>query len=188
MTKKTIGIIYGSSTCYTDMVSEKIVTIIAQQYPGWQAQSHNIAEHDINCVLDYEYVIYGIPTWDYGELQEDWDNQWDELLTLDLHHQQAAIYGLGDQIGYPQWYQDALGYLYSQLSACGATLRGLWPVSYQGLDPLLEPLYQHQYETSQGISDDGQFFLGLPLDEENQADLTQQRLEIWLSQVLLSMD
>ncbi len=176
MKDKTIALFYGSSTCYTEMVCEQIAAIIAEHYPAWQTVTHNIADHSIDLACDYDYVLYGIPTWDYGELQEDWDNQWDNLMNLDLKHQQAAVYGLGDQVGYPEWYQDAIGFLYSQLGACGATLYGLWPTT------------GHTYEKSQGLSDDGNYFLGLPVDEENQPELTTERLQLWLEQVINHFD
>ena len=100
-----------------------------------------------------------------------------------MTHQQAAIYGLGDQIGYPQWYQDAMGYLFVQLRACGAKLYGLWPTTpNQWLQD--EQLLRYEYEQSQSLTDDGQYFLGLPLDEENQPGLTMLRLETWLKKVL----
>ena len=182
MAINTLGLFFGSSTCYTDIVSEKIAALIKSDYPQWHVESHNIAEHSIIKCTDYTYALYGIPTWDYGELQEDWDNQWDCLQTLNLSHQQAAIFGLGDQIGYPEWYQDALGYLYVQLHTCGANLHGLWPTTNSSNKN--DSLYHHEFEQSQAVTDDGQYFLGLPLDEENQSELTIPRLNIWLKQVL----
>ena len=49
---------------------------------------------------DYDYLIFGISTWDYGELQEDWESHWEEVAELDLRNKVVALYGMGDQIGY----------------------------------------------------------------------------------------
>src|SRR5690625_7866260 len=33
----------------------------------------NVADTPIITAHFYQYLIFGIPTWDYGELQEDWE-------------------------------------------------------------------------------------------------------------------
>jgi flavodoxin II len=32
----------------------------------------------------YDVLILGIPTWDFGEIQEDWEAVWEQLDTLNL--------------------------------------------------------------------------------------------------------
>ena len=166
MQANTVGLFYGSSTCYTEMTAEKI-----QQAWGERVQLHNIADDGVAAMEDYDYLIVGIPTWDYGELQEDWENHWDELSSLDLSGKQIACFGQGDQVGYPQWYQDALGYLHDKLQLCGATMVGYTPVT------------GHTFEESQGLTDDESQFLGLALDDETQFELSEQRLALWLQQL-----
>ncbi|WP_444944625.1 flavodoxin FldB [Microbulbifer sp. ZKSA006] len=163
-----IGLFYGSSTCYTEMAAEKIRQCIG---PQW-IDIHNVAEADINLAEDYDFLLFGIPTWDYGELQEDWENIWDDLAALDLHGKKVALFGLGDQEGYPQWFQDALGYLHSQLLACGARAVGYWPVD------------GYEFEESKGLTDDGSQFVGLALDEESEFDLSEERIQRWCAQVM----
>lgn len=167
--KKAIGLFYGSSTCYTEIAAEKIQHYFAQQHRP--VELHNLAQAELSEMEHYSQLICGIPTWDYGELQEDWDRCWEQLDHIDLHHTKAAIYGLGDQIGYPQWFQDALGYLYHKLQERGAQLVGRWPS--QG----------YQFESSMALTDDRQYFFGLALDEENEFELSEQRLQIWCEQL-----
>lgn len=159
-----IGLFYGSTTCYTEMVAERIQDMLGQS----RIDINNISQVPIFNTLNYRYLIFGIPTWDYGELQEDWDFIWDDLAELNLEGKTVAIFGLGDQIGYGQWFQDAIGYLAVQLQSAGAELVGLWP--NEG----------YQFESSKGLTEDGRHFFGLALDEENQADLSEQRLTQWL--------
>jgi len=165
--RKKIGLFYGSSTCYTEMAAEKI----AAGMRGTSVELHNIADTDLKRCLDYSFLIMGIPTWDYGELQEDWENLWPQFDELDLSEHRVALFGLGDQIGYPQWFQDALGYLHERLRERGATLVGYWPVE------------GYQFEASQGLSTDKSQFVGLALDEENQAELSEERIRRWCEQV-----
>jgi flavodoxin II len=123
-------------------------------------------------MTDYQYLILGIPTWDYGELQEDWEANWDAIDDLDLSRRKVAIYGLGDQIGYPEWFQDALGYLWAKVVNIGATSVGGWP--NQG----------YQFDQSQALTADKQFFVGLALDDENQFDLTDAYIDQWSRQIM----
>jgi flavodoxin II len=163
-----IGLFYGSSTCYTEMAAEKIRERIGAEW----IDLHNIAEGNIAAAENYDFLIFGIPTWDYGELQEDWENIWQELAHLDLRGKTVALFGLGDQRGYPQWFQDALGYLHTQVSTLGARTVGHWPVE------------GYQFEESKGLSEDGNYFVGLALDDENEFELTDARIEQWCAQVM----
>ncbi|MGL6162607.1 flavodoxin FldB [Microbulbifer sp.] len=163
-----IGLFYGSSTCYTEMAAEKIRERLGAEW----VDLHNIADGDIAAVENYDFLIFGIPTWDYGELQEDWENCWDELAQLDLHGKTAALFGLGDQEGYPQWFQDALGYLHAQVVTLGARAVGYWPAE------------GYQFEESKGLTEDGSRFVGLALDEENEFELSDERIDQWCAQVM----
>ena len=163
-----IGLFYGSSTCYTEFVAEKIRDLIGAD----KLDLHNIATSSLNNMLNYNFLIFGIPTWDYGELQEDWEAIWDELDHLDLSGKTCAIFGLGDQIGYADWFQDALGYLYYKLTGLGANLVGSWPNK------------GYTFNESKGLTESTEEFLGLALDDENQPELTDQRLSKWLEQIL----
>ena len=169
---QTIGLFYGSSTCYTEMAAEKIVDAINGLAGKSLVNLHNIAVDPIQLMADYKYIILGIPTWDYGELQEDWETHWDSLDSLDLSHSKIALYGLGDQIGYPQWFQDAMGYLWAKVVNQGATSIGYWP--NQG----------YQFEQSKALTEDEGFFVGLALDDENQPELTDTYIEQWSQQIL----
>lgn len=163
-----IGLFYGSSTCYTEMAAEKIRDRIGEEW----IDLHNVADVDIAQMQDYDFLILGIPTWDYGELQEDWENCWDQLAQLNLDGKTVALYGLGDQEGYPQWYQDALGYLHAQVVALGAKAVGYWPIE------------GYQFEASKGLTPTGEHFVGLALDEENEFDRTEERLGQWCTKIM----
>jgi len=108
MTAK-IGLFYGSTTCYTEMAGEKIRDAINIKLGENSVQMHDISDQSVHQMTQYKYLILGIPTWDFGELQEDWESNWDEMDNISLTDSKVALYGLGDQIGYPEWFQDALG-------------------------------------------------------------------------------
>ena len=82
MTK--IGLFYGSTTCYTEMAGEKIRDTINLSLGFSAVTLHDIALDPITRMAEYQYLILGIPTWDFGELQEDWESHWDAMDNLDL--------------------------------------------------------------------------------------------------------
>lgn len=167
MTAK-IGLFYGSSTCYTEIAAEKIRDHIGSHL----VDIHNIARDGIQTMADYSYLILGIPTWDYGELQEDWETLWDDIDSMDFHGKTVALYGLGDQIGYPEWFQDALGYLWAKVVNLGANTVGRWPTA------------GYSFEQSKAVTPDGEWFVGLALDDENDFDLSEERINRWCHQIV----
>lgn len=166
--RAAIGLFYGSSTCYTEMAGEKIRDRIGAD----RVDLFNIADTPVIEAQFYDYLIFGIPTWDYGELQEDWEEIWPELDDLDLHGKKVALYGLGDQIGYPEWFLDALGYLHDKLVERGAQVAGYWPRA------------GYEFESSKALTADGDQFVGLALDEENEFDKSADRIARWCGQIL----
>jgi len=163
-----IALFYGSSTCYTEMAGEKI----RQQIGEEKVDIYNIADEPIATALYYKNLIMGIPTWDYGELQEDWEEIWQELDELDFSGKTVALYGLGDQVGYPEWFLDALGYLYHKLRQQGADIVGFWPAD------------GYEFESSKAFNEEARAFVGLALDEENAFELTDERIQIWCDQII----
>jgi flavodoxin II len=166
-THAPIGLFYGSSTCYTEIAGEKIRAALGEAI----VDIFNINTTPIITAQLYDYIILGIPTWDYGELQEDWEEIWADLDSVDFTNKKVALYGLGDQIGYPEWFLDAMGYLHSKVVKRGATPCGYWPVA--GYD----------YEASKALTLDGTHFVGLALDEENESAKTAERIAVWCAQI-----
>ena len=77
----------------------------------------------------------------------------------------AAFFGCGDQVGYPDNFLDAIGYLAKPFIENGGELVGRWPIE--------------GYEFDVSEAQDGEEFLGLGLDNDNEEELTEERLIIW---------
>jgi flavodoxin II len=170
MKRAPIGLFYGSSTCYTEMSAEKIQQCFGQE----NVDLFNIADTAVDEIDHYQQIIFGIPTWDYGELQEDWEAIWDEIDNLKFADKTVAIFGLGDQIGYPDWFLDAMGFLHNKVLLLGASVIGYWPND------------GYTFETSQALNEEKTQFLGLALDDENQFDKTDERITLWCQQLKLT--
>lgn len=163
-----IGLFYGSSTCYTEIAAEKIRDAIGPEL----VTLHNLKDETLSLMEQYDALILGIPTWDFGELQEDWEAVWDQLDTLQLAGKTVALYGMGDQLGYGEWFLDALGMLHDKLAPLGVHFIGYWPIA------------GYEFTSRKPLDPDGVHFVGLALDETNQYDLTDARIQRWCEQIL----
>ena len=118
-------------------------------------------------MADYSILFLGIPTWDFGEIQTDWANNWDVIDEVDLSGKIVALFGLGDQASYSDAFVDALGELYDIISETGASVVGFWP--------------NEGYEFNSSNALDGDDFVGLVIDQDNQSSLTPERVKSWVS-------
>ncbi|MGB3726244.1 MAG: flavodoxin FldB [Glaciecola sp.] len=166
-----IAIFYGSTTCYTEMAAEKIQQQL-QTSLNIAVDMFDIKDTALARTSNYSVILFGISTWDFGELQEDWESTWDDIQGLDLNGKTIALFGLGDQLGYADWFQDALGMLHDEVLAHDCTLIGYWP--NEGYD----------FVASKGLTDDNAFFVGLSLDDENQFEQTDERIKTWCDDLI----
>ncbi|OIQ24261.1 flavodoxin FldB [uncultured Vibrio sp.] len=164
-----IGLFYGSTTCYTEMAAEKIRAIIGEEL----VDIHNVKESPLSLMSDYDLLILGISTWDFGEIQEDWSEIWQKIAGVSLSGKYVALFGLGDQEGYGEWFLDAMGLLHDELKQIDANLLGYW--STDG----------YEFEASKALTPDGSHFVGLALDEDSQYELSDERIATWVEQVLV---
>lgn len=163
-----IGLFYGSTTCYTEMAAEKMRAIIGDDL----LDIHNVKETPLSLMSDYDLLILGISTWDFGEIQEDWNELWDQIDGVPLNGKSVALFGLGDQEGYGEWYLDAMGLLHDEIKKTGANIIGYWSVE------------GYTFEASKALTEDGTQFVGLALDEDSQYELSDERIATWIEQVL----
>merc|ERR1711990_543663 len=91
-----------------------------------------------------------------------WDDLLEEIRGTDLCGKPVAVFGTGDSVSYGDNFCDAIEELHSAFSAAGAKMVGYFPS--EG--------YQHTESKSQ----DGDKFLGLPLDQDNEPDMTEDRV------------
>lgn len=163
-----IGLFYGSSTGNTEDAAKRIAAVL-RTVSGVSVDLFEISHKNIDKLPQYAKLILGVPTWDIGELQEDWARLLPFFQQLDLTGKQVALFGCGDQYGYPDTYQDAIGLMAQHCRDQGATLVGAWPTT--GYD----------FTESQAL-EDGRF-LGLALDD-NQRKLTPSRIQTWVQQLI----
>ena len=166
-----IGLFFGTQTSNTQTAAE----IIQKEFGGDSVVDLNdISKVEKSDFESYNYIIIGCPTWNVGELQSDWENFFDELDSIDFSGKKVAYFGEGDQIGYPDTFQDAMGMLEEKITEQGGETVGYW--STDG----------YEFTDSKALRDGK--FVGLALDEDNQSDLTDKRIKTWVNRLKQEFD
>jgi len=162
---ESVGVFFGSDTG----VTEEVTNIVIENWEG-NIEKHEITNVDPDHFKSYDLILLGISTWYDGDLQSDWELFFDDFKQIDFTNKTVAIYGLGDQIGYGDYFIDGVGILAEVVEANGGRLIGEWPTE--------------GYDFSESKADKGNgYFYGLAVDHDNQEELTDARIELWLEQI-----
>lgn len=162
-----IALFYGTCTGKTEALAEQIKEEIGEDLI---TTYEDVSQIEPNDLAGYEVLLCGIPTWDVGELQYDWQDIYDELDSVDLSGIKIAMFGTGDQAGYPDTYQDAIGIVYTKMLERGAVGK----IGFTSTET-------HEFESSKGVIDGK--FCGLACDDDCQPELTDQRVKDWVVQL-----
>jgi flavodoxin I len=162
---KKVGLFFGSDTGNTERIADLIADKLGKDNIEI-IDLHNAAEDEMD---KYENLIFGAPTWYDGELQSDWDNYIDNFEQIDFSNKTVAMFGLGDQYAYSDYFLDALGIIYDKLVERNGEVVGKWP--------------KDEYEYDHSKAERGDMLLGLGIDEDNESEKTEERLDKWLEQI-----
>ena len=117
----------------------------------------------------YDILIAGAATWFDGELPTFWDEQIPALEDLNLKGKHVALFGIGNQVEYPEHFGDSIGLLADVFASTSAKIIGA--TSTEG----------YTFEDSKSVRNNQ--FVGLMLDFENQHNLNESRIENWCKQL-----
>ena len=165
---ENIALFYGSETGVTNDITRDFVTL-------WKHETLDLMEIGDATAIDfkkYDKLILALSTWYDGDLQSDWEDFFDDFKTIDFTNKTVAIFGLGDQIAYAEYFVDGIGILAKEVIKNGGKVIGNWPTKG----------YQHTHSVAI-IEENTEFFFGLAIDEDNESQLTDERLTTWISQI-----
>lgn len=162
-------LIFGTDTGNTETVGESISAELAKR--GCDLEMVDVVGLSDAHLEQAEFIVMGIPTWDFGGIQGDWEDIETEIQKWDLTGKTVALYGLGDQLGYGYYFVDAMAWLYHYVIAAGARVIGHWSTE------------SYFYEESRAVNEEKTYFCGLAIDDDQQFELTDQRIEQWVEQI-----
>ncbi|RHF69246.1 flavodoxin [Fusobacterium mortiferum] len=154
------AIFYGSTTGTTEMVAGKVGELLGAEV---------LSATEIDRVEEYDFIIFATSTWGMGDLQDDWYEALDKLKTKNLSGKKVGLIGIGDQFGFGDTFVDGIGTIYEEIKDMGINLVG--KTSTDG----------YSFSGSKAVVDDE--FVGLVIDENNQSELTDERINAWVEKV-----
>jgi len=158
----TTIVVYGSSTGTCEAIAERIARKIGCEAINVQDLTADVVENNQNLIL-------GTSTWGAGELQDDWYDGLKVLQGANLTGKTIALFGCGDCESYGDTFVGGIGELYNGIKDCGARFVGA--VSTDG----------YTFDDSEAIVDGK--FIGLPLDDVNEDDKTDTRIDAWIAEI-----
>ena len=167
---KKIGLFYGPEGGSTERVAKKIAETIG----GTQVDLIPVKDQKAEDLATYENLIFGISTigketWKSDEAPNDWDVFLPELEKANLKGKIVAMFGLGDHLKYALNFVDAMAILAEKLEDKNVTIVGQCATE------------DYQFEESQAVIDGK--FIGLPIDEDYEADKTDERVKNWVADI-----
>ncbi len=162
---KTI-VVFGSSTGTCEAIAEKIAAKLG-------AEALNVQDLTADIVAANDNLILGTSTWGAGELQDDWYDGINVLKGADLSGKTIALFGCGDCESYSDTFVGGIGELYDAVKDSGAKLIGA--VSTEG----------YTFDDSAAVVNGK--FVGLPLDDVNEDDKTDGRIDAWVGEISPSL-
>lgn len=160
---KSIGIFYGSSTGTTSDLAQKIASALGVD----SANVMDVANVDAAAAAKYDVLLLGSSTWGLGDLQDDWESFLPKLKGENLSGKKVGLFGCGDASSYSDTFCAALGTIKAELANTGCTFIGAYPAEGYSYD-----------ETT--AEENGQL-IGLCVDDANESDQTEARMERWIA-------
>lgn len=155
-------VIYGSSTG----ICEDIASRISKKLGLSDNDVINVAQLNAGQVNEAVNLILGTSTWGAGDFQDDWYDGLKILQACNLKGKTVALFGCGDSESYGDTFCGGMSELYKGLQNSGIRFIGAVPVD------------GYHYDDSESVIDDK--FVGLALDEVNESDKTDERIDDWI--------
>jgi flavodoxin I len=168
---KKIALIYWPKKGSTETAANKIHAKLGKDIADiFTITDINTAELGL-----YDGFIIGGSTTGADNWESAYKTRWadflDRLSKADVKDKPYALFGLGNQVLYPNHFVDGMAVLKDIFEKEGAVLKGRWPIE------------GYEFEDSESV-ENGMFF-GLALDFDTQDELTDGRIEKWVAQVKL---
>ncbi len=154
-----IAVVYGSSSGNTETTAKTIAKKIGMDH----VDIFDVAKIAASALEPYRNLILGTSTWGVGDLQDDWDAFLPSFEKTDLNGKTVALFGLGDSSSYPDSFVDGMGIIYEAIQNRDCKIVGAVETK------------DYHFDESRALADGK--FIGLPLDEDNESDQSDNRID-----------
>ncbi len=165
-----LAIFFGPENGAVHRVAKSLASKMESQSP----ELIHVNDASVEDLARFDSIIFGISTigrdtWDQKFGNVDWAKFMPTVSSFDFTGKKVAIFGLGDHITYAYHFVNSMGILAKTVIKNGATLVG--KVNPEG----------YTFQDSEAL--EGGLFLGLPIDEDFEDELTDSRLDGWVAQL-----
>ncbi len=130
------------------------------------ADLYNVGTVSLEEIKDYPpYLILGTSTTGVGDLQDDWDSFLPSFAKMDFPAKKTAIFALGDSASFSNSFVESMKIIYDEIKD---KVEIVGQVADEG----------YTYDDSTAVIDG--MWVGLPIDEDNEYDMTEDRLVKWV--------
>ena len=163
--KQTI-VVYGSTTGTCEAIAQNIANKLG-------VKAINVSELTADVIAAHDNLLLGTSTWGSGEVQDDWYSGMEVIGKASLAGKTVALFGCGDSVSYADTFCGGMATICKAVCDGGANVIGA--VSTDG----------YTFDASEAVVDGK--FVGLALDQDNEGDLTEGRIETWLNEIKKSL-
>lgn len=165
-----MGLYYSTGTLRTrkvaHMIKERLGDAVSEPQLIRSALPQQLSDHA-------KGIICGTPSYLWSDHQVsalDWDNVMAPYTNpTDMDGKRVAVFGFGDQKAYAKHFADGVGIVWEKMQMRGAKMVGTTDVE------------GYEFERSRAVCN--RTFVGLVLDDDNQPELTEERVEKWCAQL-----
>lgn len=160
-----IGIFYGSTTGNTEGVAKQI----QQELGADCCQLFDVSKAKAEDIAQFSNLLFGTSTWGVGDLLDDFEGFISTLRGVNLEGKTVALFGCGDQESYSDSFVDGIGQIWDAIKDNGCTLVGTTS--------------KEDYSYYESRAEVGGELIGLAIDEDNQGNLTSNRIKQWVESI-----
>jgi len=167
-----VGLFFGPEKGSVHRVAQKVQAAIGEDL----VELVSVNDASAADLKKYDKIIFGISTvgketWDSEYSNTDWAKFFPEVSQAEYTGKTIAIFGLGDHITYPGHFVNAMGRLYKEIKKVSPDAEIVASVDPEG----------YEFDDSEALMDGK--FVGLPVDEDFEPELTDERVAAWAAEV-----
>lgn len=163
-----IGIFVGTAGGTSMKVADALAEAFGVEEDDIINMEEDFDDVEEQLVDEYDVLFLGSSTWGQGDLHHSWVDPVLEIEdeSIDFSGKTVAFFGAGDCVKHGEHFCSALGKLHKTFTGAGAKAIGAIPKD------------DYKYEYS--LAEQGGKFCGLGIDEHNESDKTDERIEKWI--------